>query len=103
MEVLDDLGGPDTVSATKQALLDAAVGTWIVLHSLDRYLFDLATQDGLVNRRNRRAFAIVADRKRVADGLARQLQALGLERHEPRAPDLQAYLASRQTNGGDQE
>jgi hypothetical protein len=37
----------------------------------------LAAQGGLANRRNRRAYSIVADRMRVADSLTRQLQALG--------------------------
>jgi hypothetical protein len=95
IEVLDDLGGPESVPATKRAVLDAALGSKILLDSLDRYLFALAAEDGLVNRRNRRAFAIVSDRMRVADGLARQLQALGLERKEAPAPDLKAYLATR--------
>ncbi len=99
-EVVADLGGLTAVAAAKLALLDAAVGTKIVLDSLDRYLFALATMDGLVNRRNRRAFAIVADRMRVADSLARQLAALGMERHAPLVPSLTEYLAQK-TGGRD--
>jgi hypothetical protein len=76
-EVLLDLGGPETVSAAKEALVDAALGTRVMLDSLDLYLFELAAQGGLANRRNRRACSIVADRMRVADSLTRQLQALG--------------------------
>ncbi len=94
-EVLDDLGGLAAVPATRLALLDAAVGTKIVLDSLDRYVFELAVNGGLVNRRNRRAFAIVADRMRVADSLARQLAALGMERHTPLVPSLTEYLAQK--------
>lgn len=94
-EVLDDLGGAEVVPATKRAVLDAALGSKILLDSLDRYLFELAGTGGLVNRRNRRAFAIVTDRMRVADGLARQLQALGLDRRERPAVDLRTYLAQR--------
>ena len=70
-EVVQDLGGPEAIPAARTALVDAALGTKIVLDSLDRYLFELAAQGGLVNRRNRRAFAIVADRMRVADSLTR--------------------------------
>jgi len=66
-----------------------------VLDSLDRYLFELAAQGGLVNRRNRRAFAIVADRMRVADSLTRQLATLGLDRQERPPQDLASYLAQR--------
>ena len=79
-DVLADLGGPQQVSAARLALLDAAVGSVIILHSLDAFLFGMATEQGLASRKYRRAFPIVADRMRVADSLARQLQALGLER-----------------------
>jgi hypothetical protein len=93
LEVLQDLG--PAVPATMTALLDAAVGSKIILDSLDRYVFELATTDGLVSRRYRAAFRVVADRMRVADGLARQLQALGLEVSAPPALDLATYLAKR--------
>ena len=49
-----DLGGE--LAATRRALLDAATGTVILLASLDRYVFQLAEKDGLVNKRSRRAF-----------------------------------------------
>ncbi len=94
-EVIADLGGPEAVPATKWALVNAVTGTKILLDSIDRYVFELAAQDGLVSRRNRRAFAIVADRMRVADSLARQLAALGMERHAPPVPSLTEYLAQR--------
>lgn len=93
--VLADLGGADAVPATLAALLDAATGSKILLDSLDRYVFLLAQQDGLVNRRNRRAYAVVAERMRVADGLTRQLQALGLERRAKEIPKLEEYVARR--------
>ncbi len=91
-EVLADLGGAENVTATKMALLDAATGSKIILDSLDMYVFDLAGILGLVNRRNRRVFAIVQDRMRVADSLARQLQTLGLERRGRQEPSLNEYL-----------
>lgn len=95
--VLADLGGLDAVPAARRALLDAATGSMIILTSLDRYVFQLASTDGLVNRRSRRVFAIVEQRQRVADSLARQLQALGLERRERPAISLHEYLAQRET------
>jgi hypothetical protein len=98
-EVLRDLGGPEAVSAAKLALVEAALGTKIVLDSLDRYLFELASLDGLANRRNRRAYSIVADRMRVADSLTRQLAAVGLDRQERPAIDLTTYLAQRRSSG----
>ena len=101
--VLADLGGAEATPATLAALLDAATGSKILLDSLDRYVFLLAEQNGLVNRRNRRVFAIVADRMRVADGLTRQLQALGLERRAKTVPRLEEYVAERYGRGGGEQ
>jgi hypothetical protein len=101
LEVLADLGG-DAASAARCALLDATVGTKLILSSLDAYLFHLATAEdqGMVNRRGRFAFRIVHDRMRVADSFTRQLQALGLDRVERPPVDLTAYLAGRQADPG---
>jgi hypothetical protein len=98
-EILEDLGG-DTVSAAKRAVLDAAVGSKIVLSSLDAFLFQLASSgQGLVNRRGRFAYRIVNDRMRVADSLTRQLQTLGLDRIERPPVDLGTYLSARRSSG----
>ena len=43
LEILQDLGG-DAVSAAKRAVLDAAVGSRIILSTLDSFLFELAGQ-----------------------------------------------------------
>ncbi len=93
-EILVDLGGSEAVPAAKRALLDAATGTKIILDSLDRYLFELAEIGGLVNRRSRKAFAVVQDRMRVADSLTRQLQALGMDR-QVKTVDLARALHQR--------
>lgn len=69
-DVLADVGGAEAVSATRRALLDAAVGSVIILHSLDAFLFQMAAEQGLASRKYRRAFPIVGDRMRVADSLA---------------------------------
>jgi len=53
--VISDLGGRDAMTTTKLALLNASVGTWIVLSSVDAYLFQMAAADGLVSRKHRRA------------------------------------------------
>ena len=99
-EILEDLGG-DTVSAAKRAILDAAVGSKIILFSLDAFLFTLASSGrGMVNRRARHAFRIVHERMRVADSLPKQLATLGLDRVERPPVDLTAYLAQRQAGPG---
>ena len=96
-EILEDLGG-DTVSAARRAILDAAVGSKIILSSLDAFLFQLASSgQGMVNRRGRYAYRIVSDRQRVADSLVKQLSTLGLDRVERPPVDLGAYLASRRS------
>jgi hypothetical protein len=93
-EILEDLGG-DTVSAAKRAILDAAVGSKIILSSLDAFLFQLASSGrGLVNRRGRYAYRIVHDRLRVADSLVKQLATLGLDRVERPPLDLGTYLSA---------
>jgi hypothetical protein len=98
-EILEDLGG-DAVSAAKRAILDAAVGSKIILSSLDSFLFALAGSGrGLVNRRGRYAYRIVNDRMRVADSLVKQLATLGLDRQERPAIDLTTYLAQRRSSG----
>src|SRR5262249_46170882 len=79
-EVLNNLGGADVVSAAQRALIDAAVGSVILLQTVDAYLFDLAMRSSVVDRRHRRVWQVVADRTRLAEGLTRQLLALGLER-----------------------
>ncbi len=89
-EAAEDLGGD--LPATKRALLDAATGTVILLASLDHYVFSLAEQGGLVNKRSRRAFPVLDARLRLADSLTKQLGALGLERRAKPAADLHRYL-----------
>lgn len=92
--VVADLGGIENVSTAKHALLNAAVGSLILLSSLDRYVFELAARDGLVNRRSRRAFPIIEQRMRVADSLARQIQIIGLDPVKLPTQTLDGYIAS---------
>lgn len=96
LEVLEDLGGLDTVPAAKRAVFDAATGSMIILSSLDAFIAELAGSGrGLVNRRARFAYRIVHDRRSVADSLVKQLQALGLDRLARPPVDLSQYLAER--------
>jgi hypothetical protein len=78
--VITDLGGHDALTTTKLALINTAVGSWLLLSTVDSYLMELASTTGVVNRKHRAAFAIVEQRARLADSLVRQLQALGLEK-----------------------
>jgi hypothetical protein len=74
--VIADPGGVKAITTTKMALLNASVGSMIILSSIDAYLFELAGADGLASCKHRRLFPVVEQRMRIADGLARQLQTL---------------------------
>jgi hypothetical protein len=76
-EVIEDLGGPEAVSTQKQALIDLAVGTKLLLDSIDTWLLK---QPSLVNARRRAVLPVVLQRQRLAESLARSLTQLGLER-----------------------
>jgi hypothetical protein len=93
--VLRDLGGRDNVSSTKLALLATTTGSWIILNSIDRYVFELASSDGLASRKHRRAWPVVEQRMRIADTLRAQLLALGLDRMSQPPMDLNTYIAHR--------
>jgi len=100
-QFLEDHGGSEAIPAALRMLIDAIVGTQVTLASMDRYLFELAANGGLVNRRSRKAFAIVADRMRVADSLTRQLQALGLCARPQDVPNLHELLAEPAAPAGE--
>jgi hypothetical protein len=92
VDLIQDLGGPDAVSTQRAALVDLAVRSKLILDSLDAWLL---SQPSLVNKRTRSVLPIVRERQALADGLARYLQALGLDRVERPPVDLGTYLASR--------
>ena len=96
----------DEVSAAKRALTDAVVGSFLVLAVLDRYLFTEASS--FADKRNRKVYAVVLDRQRIADSLSRQLSLLGLERKARPAIDLKTYISAppgqetpKETKGAD--
>ena len=89
-DILADLGGEENVSAAKAALLDASIGTFVVLHTIDAYLFGLG--GGMVNKRSKKLFSVVMERMRVAETLTRQLQAIGLEKKKAPPVSLQSYV-----------
>jgi hypothetical protein len=83
-ELVADLGGEPALSAQQRALVETAIRTRLFLEHLDAWLLG---QSSLVNARRRSALPVFRER------LARQLQALGLERHQPKPADLGEYLA----------
>src|SRR5882724_7906327 len=75
-ELLEDLGGEAEVSAAQLALVEVAVRTRLYLDHVDAVLME---RTSLVIR-GRRLLPLVEQRQRLADGLARLLSQLGLER-----------------------
>ena len=99
--VVRDLGGSTTITATKLALVISATGSWIMLSTIDRYILDLAATQGLVSRKHRKAWPVVETRARLAESFARQLQMIGLEKQSAPPMDLNRYIAERYGSNGD--
>jgi hypothetical protein len=76
-ELVDDLGGLENVSTQQEALIDLAVKSKLLLDSIDAWLL---TQETLISKRKKALFPVVLQRQTLADGLARYLTQLGLER-----------------------
>jgi hypothetical protein len=68
----------------------------VILISLDDWI---AWQPSLVTRK-RTVLPVVLQRMQIAEGLARNLERLGLERHAKQALSLADYLAAK-ARGGD--
>jgi hypothetical protein len=79
-----DLGGEDSVSTQQNALINLAVKSKLLLDSIDAWLL---TQPSLINKQKKAVYPVVLQRQQLADGLARYLAQLGLER---KAKELQA-------------
>ena len=91
-DLIDDLGGPDVVTTQQRAIVDLAVKTKLLLDSIDAWMF---TQKSLVNVKRKAVLPVVMQRQQMADGLARYMKDLGLERRAKKAPDLTGYLAKQ--------
>ncbi len=76
-ELIEDSGGADNISTQQSALVDLAVKSKLLLDSIDAWLL---TQPSLVNARKRSLLPVVLQRQTLADGLARYLAMLGLQR-----------------------
>jgi hypothetical protein len=91
-ELEQDLGGVEHISAQQRAVIDLAATSKLLLDSIDRYLLEC---DGLVNRRKRSVYPVVLQRAQLADGLARYMAQLGLERRRRPTLDLETYVRQR--------
>lgn len=76
-DLIRDLGGKDSISTQQEALVDLAVKSKLLLDSVDVWLLQ---QLSLVNKRKKSLLPVVRERQQLADGLARYLGQLGLEK-----------------------
>ena len=77
LELVQDLGGEDAISTQQAALIELAVRSKLMLDTIDNWIL---SQDSLVNKSKRAVLPVVIQRQQLADGLARYLSMLGLER-----------------------
>jgi hypothetical protein len=89
-DLVQDLGGD--VSTQQSALVDLCVKSKLLLDSIDTWLL---VQPSLVNIRKKSLLPVVRERQALADGLARYLAQLGLERRSKQI-DLASRLAALQ-------
>jgi hypothetical protein len=80
-ELVADLGGEDNISTQQSAIIDLAVKSKLILDSIDTWLL---SQETLINKRKRMLFPVVLQRQQLADGLARYVAQLGIERRHER-------------------
>lgn len=88
-----DLGGNDAISTQRGALIDLCVKSKLILDSIDAWIL---TQPSLINARRRSLLPVVRERQALADGLAKYLKDLGLERRAKKI-DLSDELAKLDT------
>src|SRR5437870_3114639 len=88
-DIRRDLGGD--LTRAQETILEAAAQAWVIVSSLDDFI---ARQPTLVTKK-RRVLDVVVQRMHIAEGLARNLERLGLERRAKPVPDLSTYLAAR--------
>jgi phytoene/squalene synthetase len=93
-QLLTDLGGEDSISAQRRALVETAARTKAIIDHVDAFLLSLGS---LVNKRKRSLYPVVAQRQSLCDSLSRLLGQLGLERIAKRVPSLQEYIAAKES------
>jgi hypothetical protein len=85
-----DLGGEDAISTQQLTVIDLAVRTKLLLDGIDAWL--LSQNRAPVNMKSHTVWNVVKDRQRLSDSLSRYMEALGLEKRQPPAQDLTAYI-----------
>jgi hypothetical protein len=87
------LGGD--ISTQQSALVELSVKSKLLLDSIDTWLL---TQPSLINARKKSLLPVVRERQQLADGLARYLAQLGLER-KAKQVSLEDYVKAKYGSG----
>ena len=93
-ELLAALGGVESVSPQRLALVEMAIRTRLFVDHLDAWLMQ---QGSLINRRKKTLLPVVMQRQTLCDSLARLLGQLGLDRQARPVPALSEYLRAKET------
>lgn len=91
-DLVQDLGGRESVSTQQEALVDLCVRSKLMLDSIDTWLL---TQPSLINARKKTLLPVVRERTQLADSLARYLTQLGLGRKAKPIVSLDDYLETK--------
>ena len=98
-EIVNDLGGPDNISAQTETIIDLACRSRLILHSVDTWIFE---QESLIYRSKKRLatlLPVVVQRQALADSLAKYMSMLGLQRRH-KVKSLQEILNDEQDSDG---
>ena len=77
LELVNDLGGEDNISSQQAALIELSVRSKLMIDSIDNWIL---SQPSLINKKKKTVLHVVVQRQQLADGLAKYLGMLGLER-----------------------
>jgi hypothetical protein len=95
LDLVADLGGEDAISTQQAALIELCVRNKLMIDTIDNWIL---AQPSLVNKSKRAVLPVVLQRCQLADGLARYLAQLGLERRKKEV-SLQDYIQQKYGDG----
>jgi hypothetical protein len=93
--LIADLGGSEALSSQQLMIVDIASRTLVLLHITDKWILSQG-EAGIINRRNKSLYPIIAQRQALANSLAGYMSQLGLEKRQRPILALSEYLAERE-------
>jgi hypothetical protein len=98
--LVEDLGGRDVISTQQETLIELAARQIVLLHLIDNWVF-AAPDQRVFRKRDKTVYALTKERQRIADGLARYLSQLGMDKVSPKGRDLTEWLAEQEVENGE--